>query len=220
MTSLSQALRDLSELTNRQLSASLRLALALSRDEQKLTAFFHDPFWKHKRPNRRKLLLACLQFALPPRSTRDRKQLSKYAAAVTWLVIRGYGPDDLTEGVKKEGGRAQCARKLAAWRAEQKKISAEQKDRTIRRETLVRAPAKSVVHPDAATADATSGAPRLPVGFAPGLRQWIKDREPPADREFFWARVRHRGKRIRIVRIAAGKSNRPPKALKKKRKSK
>lgn len=53
------ARKNLIKSTMEQLSAALRLALALSRNAKKLTAFYDHAFWDHKRPNQAKLVLAC-----------------------------------------------------------------------------------------------------------------------------------------------------------------
>ena len=213
--SLYDARRNLSNMTNEQLAAGLRLALALSTDTQKLTEFYCHPSWDHRTPNRNKLLLACLQFAMPPRNVRERKLLSKYAAVVSWLVLQGHGPDDLAQGVvAKEGGRSACARKLAAWRRERKNASADRSDRSARTELGAARRKKPTANAAGAAAGVTSNTARLRVRFANGLRQKIRDREPPADRKHFWARVRHRGERISIVEIAPGPPNSPTKALK------
>jgi hypothetical protein len=101
---LYNARRNLVNRRNEQLSSALRLALALSLSPKRLVAFYQHTFWDYKRPNEGKLLLSCLQFAMQPRNDNERKLLSKYAAAVNWLVLQGYGPDDLARAIMKEGG--------------------------------------------------------------------------------------------------------------------
>lgn len=59
---------------------------------------------------------------------------------------------------------------------------------------------KEVANAVPSAADATTNVVKLPVRFVKGLRRKVRDREPPADCEHFWARIRHRG----ITRIACG----------------
>jgi hypothetical protein len=217
VVSFHTARKNLTKLTMEQFSAALRLALALSRDAGKLAEFYDHAFWDHKRPNQAKLVLSCLQFAMPPHNDSERKLLSKYASSVNWLVLQGYGPDNLAQGVREEGGLTECAAKLAAWRRERRKARADRADPTIRGETGT---AKQPVEGAYSSAKSvTSAAVRLPVQFVKGLRKTVKDRQPPADRKYFWARVRHHGERITIIRIAPGKSRRPPKTRGKAQKS-
>lgn len=210
---LYNARRNLANRRSEQLSNALRLALALSVSPNKLVAFYQHKFWDYKRPNEDKLLLSCLQFAMQPRNDNERKLLSKYAAAVNWLVLQGYGPDGLAQGIMKEGGQSACANKLAAWRRERKRVSADKADRTRQAKTLAAGGKQPVANSDAAPAEVTSGTTKLPVRFAKGIRQRIADRDWPADREEFWGRIVHRGDRISIVEIAPSRPNSPPKAL-------
>ena len=151
------ARRNFINLTFEQLGNGLRLALTLSRSEAKLNAFYEHKFWDGKRPNQSKLILHCLQFALPPRGDGDRKQLSKYAAAIRWLVLERYSPDDLRNGAAKEGGLSACARKLAAWRRNRKKPASGKTD-AERGET-------EVANAVPSAADATTNVVKLPVRF-------------------------------------------------------
>jgi hypothetical protein len=201
----------LSSRTFDQLAKGLRLALALSRSTKELNAFYEHKFWNDRRPNKAKLLLHCLQFALPPRNDLERKQLSRQASAVGWLVLQGYGPDNLAAGIKEEGGFSACATKLAGWRRKRK--SRVQGDRTIREDMGAAGRAKSVSSADAAGAHMKSAAVKLPIWCGKALRQKIEDREPPANRDEFWGRILHRGDRISIVEIAPSRTNSSPKAL-------
>jgi hypothetical protein len=192
-----EARRNFTDRTFQQLANGLRLALALSRSEEKLNAFYEHKFWDGKRPNQAKIMLHCLQFALPPSNNAERKLLSKYAAAIGWLVLEGCGPDDLRDGAAREGGLSACASKLAAWRRKRKKTASGEPD-AVRGEKEEATAVPSV-------ADATTNVVKLPVRFVNGLRRKVRDREPPADSERFWARIRHRGDRITITKIARGK---------------
>ena len=42
--------------------------------------------------------------------------LSRYASAITWLVLQGFDPNTLADGLAQEGGVAACATRHAAWR--------------------------------------------------------------------------------------------------------
>jgi hypothetical protein len=211
---LYEARRNLADRRNEQLANALRLALALSLDRKKLDTFYRNKFWDDRRPNAGKLLLSCLQFAMRPRNDNERKLLSKYAAAVNWLVLQGYGPDDLARGIMKEGGRSACTDKLAEWRRERKRVSADKGDPTAQAKTRAAGEKQPLANADAASAEVTSGATKLPVWFAKGIRQKITDRDPPADHDEFWGRILHRGDRISIVEIALGRPTSPPEALK------
>ena len=210
---LYNARRNLTNRRGEQLSNALRLALALSVSPKRLVAFYQHKFWDYKRPNEDKLLLSCLQFAMQPRNDNERKLLSKYAATVNWVVLKGYGPDDLTQGIMKEGGQSACANKLAAWHRERKRVSADKADRTRQAKTLAAGGKQPVANSDAAPAEVTSGTTKLPVRFAKGIRQRIADRDSPADRDEFWGRIVHHGDRISIVEIAPSRPNSAPQAL-------
>jgi hypothetical protein len=205
------ARKTLHDLTIEQLAAALRLALALSRDPKKLTAFYQHPFWDHKKPNRGKLLLLCLQFALPPRNTKERKILSKNAASISWMVLQGYGPDGFARGFGREGGRSACAAKYANWRREHKGVYENQTDQAIQQKKDVAN--KSADADDSSTTGVTSAVVKFPVRFAQGLRRKIEERKPPADRDYFWVRAHHHGDRITIVGMAPDRPNSPPKAV-------
>jgi hypothetical protein len=211
---LYKARRNLVDRRNEQLANALRLALTLSLNRKKLDEFDQNKFWDDKRPNAGKLLLSCLQFTMRPRNDNERKLLSKYAAAVNWLVLRGYGPDDLARGIMKEGGRSACTDKLAEWRRERKRVSADKGDPTAQAKTRAAGEKQPLPNADAASAEVTSGTTNLPVGFGTGILQKITDRDPPADHDEFWGRILHRGDRISIVEIAPDRPNSPPKALK------
>jgi hypothetical protein len=207
---LYDARRNLSDRTCAQLAQGLRLALTLSRSAKELNTFYEHRFWNGRRPNQAKLLLHCLQFALPPRNGLERKQLSRQASAVGWLVLQGYGPDNLAKGIAKEGGFSACATKLAGWRRKRKSKSPDQGNRTIREETGKVGRAKSVSSADSSAADMKSIAVKNPIRCGKGLRQKIIDREPPADRDEFWGRILRRGDRISIVEIAPSRPNSRP----------
>jgi hypothetical protein len=206
------ARKTLHDVTIEQLAAALRLALALSRDPKKLAAFYEHPYWSHKKPNRGKLLLLRLQFALPPRNTKERKNLSKFAASISWMVLQGYGPDGLARGFGKEGGRSACAAKYANWRREHKGVYEDQSDQAIQQKKDVAN--KSADADDSSTTGVTSAAVGLPVRFVQGLGQKIRERKPPADRDYFWVRAHHHGDRITIVEMMPDRPNSPRKALK------
>ena len=206
------ARKTLHDVTIEQLAAALRLALALSRDPKKLAAFYEHPYWSHKKPNRGKLLLLCLQFALPPRNTKERKNLSKFAASISWMVLQGYGPDGFAQGFDKEGGRSACAAKYASWRRKQKGVYENQTDQAIQQKKD--ATNKSAEADDSSTTGVTSAVVKFPVRFAQGLGRKIKERKPPADRDYFWVRAHHHGDPITIVGMAPDRPNSPPKAPK------
>jgi hypothetical protein len=196
--------------TMEQLSRTLRLALAICSDTKRLETFYNHAFWDHRRPNKEKLTLSCLKFAMPPDGSSDQKLLSKYASAINWLVLQGYTPDNLAQGVKREGGLNESARKLAAWRRDRTKARAD------RAAAAAKKPAEGA---GLAPADVTPSAAGFPVRLVRGLRQKIKDREPPADRPYLWARLHHHGNRITIIRIAKGRSSLPPKTRKRLKKA-
>ena len=148
---------------------------------------------------------------MPPHDDSTRKLLSKYAAAANWLVLQGYGPDDLAQGVRGEGGLAECAARLAAWRRDRKNDRADPADSTRGKTDTTK---QSADADDPSTTGVTSAAVRFPVRFVQGLRRKIEERKPPADRDYFWVRAHHHGDRITIVGMAPDRLNSRPKALK------
>ena len=102
---------------NSLLAVAHRIGQRVNDDDASFNTFAANDFWRTRKPNRARSMLAAVQFVFRPKSTSERKLASKYSHALREFDKLGVTPENLPEAIQQtKGGLSAAARQWSAGR--------------------------------------------------------------------------------------------------------